>query len=106
MNKNFIRILKAKRLVLTALLMLIFLTGILSSCHKSEEEKIAVIWTDRVDFVSYCEVFNNLQSDYRVVVEYKENPAAEIIKAEKQPDIVISSWLKGSAARSKFKSSG
>ncbi len=73
-----------------------------SSCARTEEEKIAVIWTDRVDFVSYCEVFNNLQSDYKVVVHYKENPAEAIIKAKEQPDIVISSWLKGKTASANF----
>ena len=74
----------------------------LISCIKNEEQKIAVIWTDRTDFVSYCEVFNNSQNKYKVIVEYKENPAQAIINADIQPDIVIGSWLKGRAARVHF----
>ncbi len=73
------------------------------SCTKNEENKIAVIWTDRTDFISYCEVFNNSQDKYKVIVEYKENPADAIINAEVQPDIVVGPWLKGKSARGNFR---
>ncbi len=92
---------KNKKIIKIAVLLFSFVL-LFSACSRSAEEKIAVIWTDRVDFVSYCEVFNNLQSEYKVVVEYRENPAEAVINAKEQPDIVISSWLKGKAARAKF----
>ncbi len=84
-------------------LFLILLQAIFFSCSKNAENKIAVIWTDRIDFVSYCEVFNNSQNEYKIIVEYKENPADAIINAEVHPDIVIGPWLKGKSARGNFK---
>ncbi len=84
------------------LIIILLTSAVFFSCSRTEEEKIATIWTDRIDFVSYCEVFNNLDSEYKVVVQYMENPAEAIINAKKQPDIVISSWLKGKTARAKF----
>ncbi|UTY23401.1 carbohydrate ABC transporter substrate-binding protein [Treponema denticola] len=81
----------------------IMVSIIFVSCSKTEEDKIAVIWTDRAEFVSYCEVFNNSQNDYKIIVEYKKNPADALINAETPPDIVIGSWLKGKSARVKFK---
>ncbi len=98
MNKNF-----CKKIFLGSIFLFLAYTVFLSSCKRIEEDKIAVIWTDRIDFVSYCEVFNNLQTKHKVVVQYKENPAAEVIASDKAPDMVISSWLKGKAARDKFR---
>ncbi len=97
MNKKF-----GKKIFLVGIFVLLSLT-LFFSCDRKAEDKIAVIWTDRIDFVSYCEVFNNLQSEYKIVVQYKENPADAIIHSNENPDIVISSWLKGKAARDKFK---
>ena len=74
-----------------------------TSCTKTEEDKIAVIWTDRAEFVSYCEVFNNSQNEYKIIVEYKKSPVDAIINTDVQPDIVIGSWLKGKSARVKFR---
>lgn len=85
------------------LLVLLIMQVVFVSCRKNEEEKIAVIWTDQTDFVSYCEVFNNSQDKYKIIVEYKENPADAIINANIQPDIVIGPWLKGKSARVNFK---
>ena len=73
------------------------------SCKKHVEEKIAVIWTNKVEVASYCEEFNTANDKYKVVVEYKENPPDEILKAENMPDMVISSRLKGKDTRTKFK---
>ena len=73
-----------------------------SSCRRSIEQKIAVIWTNKVEVVSYCEMFNTTQDKYRVVVEYKDNPPDEILKAKNAPDMVISSRLKGKDTRTKF----
>jgi len=68
------------------------------------EEEIAVIWTDKVEVASYCELFNASQNKYRIIVEYKENPADEILKKEAKADIVIASFLKGNATLGKFSS--
>lgn len=87
----------------TIFLFLILLPLFFLACARTEEEKIAVIWTNKADFVSYCEVFNNSQDKYKVIVEYKENPADAIINTEYPPDIVIGPWLKGKAAIGKFK---
>lgn len=73
------------------------------SCKRTTEEKIAVIWTNKVEVAFYCEEFNTTQDKYKVVVEYKENPPNEILKAEIMPDMVISSRLKGKDTRIKFK---
>ena len=73
------------------------------SCKRTTEEKIAVIWTNKVEVAFYCEEFNTTQDKYKVVVEYKENPPNEILKAEVMPDMVISSRLKGKDTRIKFK---
>ncbi|MGP1440067.1 MAG: extracellular solute-binding protein [Treponema sp.] len=74
-----------------------------SSCTRSVEQKIAVIWTNKVEIASYCEMFNTAQDEYKVVVEYKENPPYEISKTINNPDMVISSRLKGKATRVKFR---
>ena len=75
----------------------------LFSCKRSIEQNIAVIWTNKVEIASYCEAFNTEQNKYKVIVEYKENPANEILNATDTPDIVISQRLKGKDTRVKFK---
>ena len=73
----------------------------LSGC-KNAEDSIAVIWTDRTEFISYCEAFNSAQSRYKITVSYKENPSDALMDTSEQPDIVIGPWLRGDAARVKF----
>ena len=75
----------------------------LFSCKRSIEQNIVVIWTNKVEITSYCEAFNTEQNKYKVIVEYKENPANEILNATDTPDIVISQRLKGKDTRVKFK---
>ncbi len=75
----------------------------LFACKRSIEQNIAVIWTNKVEIASYCEAFNTEQNKYKVIVEYKENPANEILNATDTPDIVISQRLKGKDTRVKFK---
>ncbi|PIE98010.1 MAG: hypothetical protein CR988_05145 [Treponema sp.] len=81
------------------------LSFLILSC-KTEEEKIAVIWSNRVEFASYCELFNSTQDEYKIILEYKDNPAQAIAdneqSSEKKPDIIVGAWLKGSATRTKF----
>jgi len=79
----------------------VFVCSLLSAC-KNAEDSIAVIWTDRIEFISYCEAFNSAQSRYKITVSYKENPADALMDASEQPDIVIGPWLRGDATRVKF----
>ena len=72
-----------------------------SAC-KNAEDSIAVIWTDRTEFIAYCEAFNSAQSRYKITVSYRENPSDALMDDSEQPDIVIGSWLRGDAARVKF----
>lgn len=83
----------------------VFVCSLLSAC-KNAEDSIAVIWTDRIEFISYCEAFNSAQSRYRITVSYKENPADALMDASEQPDIVIGPWLRGDATRVKFSKLG
>ena len=69
-----------------------------SAC-KNAEDSIAVIWTDRTEFIAYCEAFNSAQSRYKITVSYRENPSDALMDDSEQPDIVIGSWLRGDAAR-------
>lgn len=68
----------------------------------TKKSDIAIIWTDQAEFASYTELFNHGQSKYRVVVEYKENPAGDLINAKQTPDIIIGPWLKGEKTRSRL----
>ena len=83
----------------------VFVCGLLSAC-KNAEDSIAVIWTDRIEFISYCEAFNSAQSRYKITISYKENPADALMDASEQPDIVIGPWLRGDATRVKFSKLG
>ncbi len=73
----------------------------LISC-KSSEDSIAVIWTNSTEFISYAEAFNNAQSEHKIVISYKKNPADALLHEEELPDIVIAPWLKGDKTRGKF----
>ena len=77
----------------------------LSAC-KNAEDSIAVIWTDRIEFISYCEAFNSAQSRYKITISYKENPLDALMDMSKPPDIVIGPWLRGDATRVKFSKLG
>ncbi|CEM62882.1 carbohydrate ABC transporter substrate-binding protein [Treponema phagedenis] len=86
---------------------IVFVFGLLLSVFvfscKNAEDSIAVIWTNNIDFVLYCELFNQSQKNYKIVVQYKTNPAQAVIeKTETFPDVVIGPWLKGGAARTEF----
>ena len=75
--------------------------SMVSAC-KNAEDSIAVIWTDRTEFISYCEAFNSAQSRYKITVSYKENPFDALMSAAVPPDVVIGPWLRGDAARVQF----
>ncbi|MEL3906870.1 MAG: carbohydrate ABC transporter substrate-binding protein [Treponema sp.] len=81
---------------------IILLCSLFLCTCKQNEDAIAVIWTDSIEFIAYSRAFNSAQAKYKITVSYKENPAEAIINAAQPPDIVIGPWLKGDAARVKF----
>lgn len=83
--------------VLSAGLLVCALTFL--SCATKEPD-ITIIWTDQPEFASYVELFNHSQNRYRVVVEYRDNPAGALIATRKNPDIVVGPWLKSEKTRS------
>ena len=76
-----------------SLLLVLSIFIILTSCEKFSSEP-AALWTNREEFTAYAELFNTLQSEYKVSVVYRENPARAIRRAGTAvPDIVIGSFL-------------
>jgi ABC-type glycerol-3-phosphate transport system substrate-binding protein len=65
--------------------------------------RVAVVWTDRPEFVAYAEHFNSSQPHRIVEVRYRENPAEALLSAKEYPDIVVGSWLKSASTRALFK---
>ena len=80
----------------------VFCVLLCSSSCKNAEDSIAVVWTDRTDFITYCEAFNSAQSRYKITMSYKQNPADALMNTQTPPDIVVGPWLRGDAARVKF----
>lgn len=75
--------------------------ALLASCGLGEQ-RAAVMWTDRPEFVAYAEHFNATQSRYKLEVFYKDAPAQALEGAENVPDIVVGSWLKSASTRAYF----
>ena len=68
-----------------------------------------VIWTDISEIASCTELFNASQSDFKAVVQYRENPAESldffgtVNSADTElPDIVIGTALKNTSTRTHF----
>jgi ABC-type glycerol-3-phosphate transport system substrate-binding protein len=74
----------------------------LASCELFES-KTAKLWTDRPEFSFYVEIFNTMQSRYKVELVYSEAPAEKLRDAQTYPDIVVGSWLKSASTRNLFK---
>ncbi|MFA6507983.1 MAG: hypothetical protein WCT14_17915, partial [Treponemataceae bacterium] len=73
----------------------------LTSCGIGEQ-RAAVMWTDRPEFVAYAEHFNASQSRYKLEVFYKAAPALALGDTDNVPDIVVGSWLKSASTRAFF----
>ncbi len=94
-------VLRSAAVFACALVTLLCITG----CGQGDTVQTAVLWTDRVEFVSYAELFNAQQSGYRVIVQYRENPAEAVSSAgDEVPDLVIGPWLKNERIRTHFRS--
>ncbi len=72
-----------------------------AACGRANEG-VTILWTNRPEFASYAELFNSSQNRFRLVVEYKDNPAGELIAAKDAPDLIVGPWLKGEKARSRL----
>ncbi len=70
---------------------------ILLSCS---QEKTAVLWSNNRETAHIVDLFNNGNSEYKIVLKYKENLAASYLKAEKKPDIIIGKGLQNSRVKS------
>ncbi len=87
-------------LLILVLLPLIFLTG----CPK-EENKTAILCTNRPEFTSYVELFNSSQEEYRIVISYNDKPRDELIGNGKcEFDLLIDSHLNSLQFNGKFAS--
>lgn len=77
-----------------------------SSCKAQNQAPDSfIIWTDRAEFVSYCELFNSVQDKTKAVVVFKERLALSLppAKDEEKPDLVAGSWLKNDKTRKLFR---
>ncbi len=78
------------------------LSGLALSACGGKKTELMTVWTDRSEFVAYAELFNASQSQYKAVVEYRENPAQALINTDSPPDVIVGPWLKGEKARAKL----
>ena len=85
----------------TLITIFILITGL--SCSQKANKPV-IIWTNQKEFVSYAELFNASQEQFRVMVIYKEKPVESIpvAKDEQAPDIVIAPLLKNSSVKKEF----
>ncbi|MDR2481376.1 MAG: hypothetical protein LBD07_03670 [Spirochaetaceae bacterium] len=70
---------------------LLFLTLLL--CAGCADKKTALLWVSQPEFVIYVQYYNTSQSKYKIETQYVESPAAELKKAKRKPDIIISDYL-------------
>jgi ABC-type glycerol-3-phosphate transport system substrate-binding protein len=91
---------------LAALLGVLFCSILYPACSAANAEPV-VIWTNRIELVSYAEFFNATQDAAKAVVVYKEDPAAALLEGattnEAPPDIVIGPWLKNLTIKRYFR---
>ncbi len=83
------------------ILFFITLIPVILSCRMGKNP-VAIIWTNQSEFAAYAEVFNTEQDEFKIAVEYRENPAEELLSSENLPDIVVGPWIKGEKTRSKL----
>lgn len=76
--------------------------ALLISC--SHEAERLVLWTDRVEFVSYAELFNASQDNVKVIALYKDNLASALppAKSERRPDIIAGTFLRSGMQKKYF----
>lgn len=75
-----------------------------AGCSRGEAARV-VVWTNSQEFAAYADAFNNISKDQKVVLVYKENPAAALDrgKREKSPDIVAGAFLRSEKMRKNFR---
>ena len=85
----------------------VFLFFLILAFVSCDNNRTAIIWTDRPEFALYGNYFNTVQEHYKVSVRFIETPGAELaynIGKINNPDIVAASRLKTSSMGSVFKS--
>lgn len=80
-----------KNCQLSLLFIITFVIISFFSCKNSEP---VIIWTDCPEFASYAEIYNS-KNETKVLAVYKENLVESLppTNDEKQPDIIVGSWL-------------
>jgi len=81
-------------------IILFLLSVLFISC---KESNTAIIWTDHPELALYGELFNTVQSQYKVSVRYIEFPGIDP-GISPAPDLVVASWLKNSKMDSTYNS--
>ncbi|MDX9800725.1 MAG: hypothetical protein RBT69_05240 [Spirochaetia bacterium] len=71
--------------------------------YQSPEQRKIVLWTDNPELISYVESFNSEHSSVKVEIVYQENPARELMKSKKHPDIIIGTYLNSSQVIDNFR---
>jgi hypothetical protein len=66
--------------------------------------KPLTVWTSRPEILAYAEIFNSRQDNYRVEVEYRENPSSALDHAPDAPDLVFAEHLASSSSIKRFRS--
>ncbi len=82
------------------------LTSVFTGCSKQTENySTFTIWTDREEIVSYCELFNSMQSKTKAIIVYKKRLSTSLPPArdEEKPDLIVGSWLKNDSTRKNFR---
>lgn len=105
MLKNFAR---KKTALLTVCMVCIVCQFFFSSCADNNEVKHIVLWVSDKEFAQYVEMFNSTHDKIKVILVYKENPAASLPPQpdELQPDIISGAWLRTERTSRNFKKLG
>ena len=81
-----------------------FIVSLLFFSCRFWEDRVAVLWTDRPEFIFYAEQFNASQDRFKVEVYYYESVAQKLAEGRESPDIAAASWLQSASTRALFRS--
>jgi hypothetical protein len=80
-------------------MLFIILPLLLLSCSG---RNTAVLWSSNKEIVNIVDLYNSSNKEYRIIFQYKENPASAYIKADKKPDILIGEDLQNKEIKSEM----
>ncbi len=75
---------------------------VLASCGLLSEPSVRLL-TDRPELAAYVERYNVRQGDFRVEVQYREQPGQAVLDGE-QADVVVGEWLASPQLLDRFES--